>query len=50
MGIVVAGMDVVSMAANQIVSSFLYALLPIADSLGQTAQARLPPIFAKIPT
>ena len=50
MGIVVAGMDVDSMAANQIISSFFYALLPIADSLGQTAQALLPPIFSKDPT
>jgi Na+-driven multidrug efflux pump len=50
MGIVVSGMDVGSMAANQIISSFFYALLPIADSLGQTAQALLPPIFSKDPT
>ena len=50
MGIVVSGMDVGSMAANQIISSFFYALLPFADSLGQTAQALLPPIFSKDPT
>lgn len=50
MGIVVAGMDVDSMAANQIISSFFYALLPFADSLGQTAQALLPPIFSKDPS
>jgi len=42
MGIVVAGIDVESMAANQIVSAFFFfAFVPVADCLGQTAQALL---------
>lgn len=46
MGIVVSGMmNVVSMAANQILTAFFYALIPVADSLSQTAQALLPPLF-----
>jgi len=47
MGIVVAGMAVESMAANQIVSAFFFAFVPVADSLGQTAQALLPPILSR---
>ncbi len=45
MGMVVSGMNVVNMAANQILTAFFYALIPVADSLSQTAQALLPPLF-----
>lgn len=45
MGIVVSAMDVVNMAGNQILNAFFYALIPVADSLSQTAQALLPPLF-----
>jgi Na+-driven multidrug efflux pump len=38
-------MNVVNMAANQILTAFFYALIPVADSLSQTAQALLPPLF-----
>jgi Na+-driven multidrug efflux pump len=46
MGVVVSGLNVKNMAANQILNAFFYALIPIADALSQTAQALLPPIFA----
>jgi Na+-driven multidrug efflux pump len=46
MGMVVSGLSVVNMAANQILNAFFYALIPIADALSQTAQVLLPPIFA----
>lgn len=48
MGIVVSSMDVTNMAANQIITAFFYALIPVADSLSQTAQALLPPLFASM--
>jgi Na+-driven multidrug efflux pump len=45
MGMVVSSLGSISMAANQILNAFFYALIPIADALSQTAQALLPPIF-----
>jgi Na+-driven multidrug efflux pump len=44
--VVSSSLGTVSMAANQILTSFFYALIPIADALSQTAQALLPRIFA----
>jgi Na+-driven multidrug efflux pump len=40
----------VSMAANQIITSIFYALIPIADSLGLTAQSFLPAMVAQPPS
>ena len=44
--VVSATLGTLSMAAHQIVTVFFYALIPMADSLSQTAQAMLPRIFA----
>jgi Na+-driven multidrug efflux pump len=44
--VVSSSLGTVNMAANQILVSFFYALIPIADALSQTAQALLPRIFA----
>lgn len=44
--VVSSSLGTVNMAANQILISFFYALIPIADALSQTAQALLPRIFA----
>ena len=47
MGYVVSScLGTVSMAANQIITSVFYSLIPIADSLGLTAQSFLPGILA----
>jgi hypothetical protein len=47
MGHVVSStLGTLSMAAHQIVTVFFYALIPMADSLSQTAQAMLPRVFA----
>jgi Na+-driven multidrug efflux pump len=47
MGHVVSStLGTVGMAANQILTAFFYALIPVADALSQTAQALLPRVFA----
>jgi Na+-driven multidrug efflux pump len=40
----------VSMAANQIITSIFYSLIPVADSLSMTAQSFLPGIVARKPS
>jgi Na+-driven multidrug efflux pump len=40
----------ISMAANQIITSIFYTLIPIADSLSLTAQSFLPGIVARKPS
>jgi Na+-driven multidrug efflux pump len=40
----------ISMAANQIITSIFYSLIPVADSLSQTAQSFLPGIVARKPS
>jgi Na+-driven multidrug efflux pump len=44
--VVSSSLGTVGMAANQILTAFFYALIPVADALSQTAQALLPRIFA----
>lgn len=44
--VVSSSLGTVNMAANQILNSFFYALIPTAAALSQTAQALLPRIFA----
>lgn len=51
MGYVVSStLDTLSMAANQIITSIFYTLIPVADSLSLTAQSFLPSIVAKPPS
>ncbi len=51
MGHVVSStMNAVSMAAQQIITSMFYALIPIGDSCGITAQTYLPPILSREPS
>lgn len=45
--VVSSSFGTVAMAANQIITSIFYTLIPIADSLSLTAQSFLPAILAK---
>jgi Na+-driven multidrug efflux pump len=48
--VVSSSLGTISMAANQIITSIFYTLIPIADALSLTAQSFLPSIVAKNPS